>query len=38
VITFEEIQAARKRIEGAVVYSPCPKYIPLSEITRLTIF
>jgi threonine dehydratase len=38
VITFEEIQAARKRIEGAVVYSPCPRSIPLSEMTGMTIF
>src|SRR6266404_6218571 len=38
VITFEEIQAARKRIEGAVYYSPCPESIPLSEITGMKIF
>jgi len=37
VITFEEIQAARKRIEGAVYYSPCPESIPLSEITGMKI-
>src|SRR6202030_667612 len=38
VITFEEIQAARKRIEGAIFYSPCPRSIPLSEITGMEIF
>jgi threonine dehydratase len=38
VITFEEIQAAQKRIEGAVYYSPCPESIPLSELTGMTIF
>ena len=29
---------ARKRIEGAVYYSPCPPSIPLSEITGTKIF
>src|SRR6267154_5765861 len=38
VITFEEIQAARKRIEGATFYSPCPRSIPLSELTGMEIF
>src|SRR2546430_2251398 len=38
VVTFEEIQAARKRIEGAVYYSPCPESIPLSEVTGMKIF
>src|ERR1700719_3432246 len=38
VITFEEVQTARKRIEGAIFYSPCPRSIPLSEITGMTIF
>jgi threonine dehydratase len=37
-ITFEEIEAARKRIGDAVVYSPCPQSIPLSEITGMTVF
>jgi threonine dehydratase len=38
VITFKDIEAARKRIQGAVYYSPCPPSIPLSEITRMEIF
>src|SRR3982751_2673385 len=38
VIASEEIQAARNRIEGAVVYSPCPESIPLSEISGMKIF
>src|SRR2546423_14463945 len=38
VVTFADIQAARKRIEGAVYYSPCPESIPLSELTGMKIF
>jgi threonine dehydratase len=38
VITFKDIEAARERIEGAVVHSPCPHSIPLSEITGMEIF
>ena len=38
VITFEDIEAARDRIKGAVSYSPCPPSIPLSEITGMEIF
>ncbi len=38
MITLNDIEAARKRIEGAVVYSPCARSIPLSEITGMTIF
>src|SRR5437588_8037799 len=37
-MTLQEIQAARKRIEGAVYHSPCPQSIPLSEITGMKIF
>jgi threonine dehydratase len=37
-VTLEDIQAARKRIEGAVYYSPCPQSIPLSELTGMKIF
>ncbi|HZE14179.1 MAG TPA: pyridoxal-phosphate dependent enzyme [Chthoniobacterales bacterium] len=37
-ITLEDIQAARKRIDGAVYYSPCPSSIPLSELTGMKIF
>ncbi|HJT81501.1 MAG TPA: threonine/serine dehydratase, partial [Chthoniobacterales bacterium] len=38
VVTFEDIQAARERIKGAVYYSPCPHSIPLSEITGMEVF
>jgi len=38
VVTFQDIEAARKRIAGAVYYSPCPPSIPLSEITGMDIF
>src|SRR5438445_2563271 len=38
VITFKDIEAARKRIAGAVSYSPCPPSIPLSETTGMEIF
>src|SRR6059036_2421427 len=32
-IPFEEISAAAERIAGAVLHSPCPPSIPLSEAT-----
>jgi threonine dehydratase len=38
VVTFKDIEAARRRIEGAVYCSPCPYSIPLSEITGMQIF
>ena len=38
VITLQDIEAARQRIEGAVYYSPCQPSIPLSEITGMDIF
>jgi threonine dehydratase len=38
VITLQDIEAARQRIEGAVCYSPCQPSIPLSEITGMDIF
>jgi threonine dehydratase len=38
LVTFQDIESARKRIEGAVYYSPCPASIPLSEITGMKIF
>ena len=38
VVTFSEIEAARKRIAGAVYASPCPESIPLSEATGMRIF
>ena len=38
MVTFQDIEAARERIAGAVYYSPCPPSIPLSEITGMEIF
>ncbi|HET6889292.1 MAG TPA: threonine ammonia-lyase [Candidatus Udaeobacter sp.] len=38
MVTFQEIEAARKRIAEAVYYSPSPPSIPLSEITGMKIF
>jgi threonine dehydratase len=38
VITPEDIEDARKRIDGAVYYSPCQPSIPLSELTGMQIF
>ena len=38
MITFNEIETARERIAGAVLCSPCPHSIPLSEITGMQIF
>jgi threonine dehydratase len=38
VITFKDIEAPRKRIGGAVYYSPCLPSIPLSELTGIEIF
>ena len=38
MVTFQDIEAARKRIADAVYYSPCPHSIPLSEITGMEIF
>jgi threonine dehydratase len=32
-VTLSDIRAARKRIAGGVIVSPCPESIPLSEIT-----
>ena len=37
-VTFSDIQAARTRIAGAVVVTPCPESIPLSEVTGMRIF
>ncbi len=38
MVTFKDIEAARKRIADAVFYSPCPLSIPLSETTGMEIF
>ncbi|HRI82084.1 MAG TPA: threonine ammonia-lyase, partial [Opitutaceae bacterium] len=32
-VTLSDIRAARRRIAGSVIVSPCPESIPLSEIT-----
>jgi threonine dehydratase len=37
-VTIEDIQAAAGRIRGAVVESPCPLSIPLSEATGSTVY
>ncbi len=37
-VTIADIQAARRRIAGAVYVSPCPESIPLSEVTGMRIF
>jgi threonine dehydratase len=37
-VSFQDIQAARKRIKGAVYYSPCPLSIPLSDLTGMEIY
>src|SRR5882762_4519433 len=36
--SFADIEAAAKRIAGAVLESPCPFSIPLSDLTRMKIF
>jgi threonine dehydratase len=38
VITFQDIEAARDRIQGAVYLSPCSHSIPLSDLTGMKIF
>jgi threonine dehydratase len=38
LVTFQDIEAARERITGAIYYSPCPLSIPLSELTGMEIF
>ena len=37
VVSFTDIEAARKRIEGAVYLSPCRESIPLSELTGMRV-
>jgi threonine dehydratase len=37
-VTLDDIQAARRRLAGAVAVTPCPESIPLSEITGARIF
>ena len=38
MVTFQDIEAARERIRGAVFYSPCPPSISLSEITGMEVY
>src|SRR5438445_12060442 len=35
---FDDVQAAARRIAGAVLESPCPRSIPLSDLTSMQIF
>ena len=37
-VTLADIRAARRRIKGGVVVTPCPESIPLSEMTGSRIF
>ncbi|HTL68664.1 MAG TPA: threonine ammonia-lyase [Lacunisphaera sp.] len=37
-VTLADIRAARQRIAGSVVVTPCPESIPLSEITGARIY
>jgi threonine dehydratase len=37
-VTLKDIEAARRRIAGGVVLTPCPESIPLSELTGCRIF
>ena len=38
VVSLADIRAARRRIAGGVVVTPCPESIPLSEVTGARIF
>src|SRR5215510_8243044 len=37
-VAFQDIEAAAQRIASAVIESPCPASIPLSEITGMQIY
>src|SRR5688572_14972118 len=37
-VEFSDIEAAAKRIAGAVIQSPCPLSIPLSEATGMSVY
>ncbi|MDI1318761.1 MAG: threonine ammonia-lyase [bacterium] len=37
-VTLSDIRAARRRIAGGVIVSPCPASIPLSEITGARVY
>lgn len=36
--TFSDIEAAARRIAGAVVFTPCPASVPLSEATGMSVY
>src|SRR6185503_14122951 len=36
--TFDDVKAAAGRIAGAVLESPCPRSIPLSDVTGMQIY
>ena len=38
VVTFQDIEAAARRIAGHVIESPCPLSIPLSDVTGMRVF
>src|SRR5215468_2251095 len=38
LVTLQDIENAAKRIGSAIVESPCPASIPLSEITGMQIY
>src|SRR5947199_3833548 len=37
-VQFQDVQAAAERIEGAIVHTPCPLSIPLSEATGMQVY
>src|SRR5216684_5565010 len=37
-VQFDDVEAAAQRIGGAIIESPCPFSIPLSEATGLKVF
>ena len=37
-VTFQDIQAAARRIASQVIQTPCPHSIPLSEVTGMNIY
>src|SRR5690606_32430449 len=37
-VTLEDVRAARQRIAGVVVDTPCPESLPLSELTGCRLF
>ena len=37
-VTLADVRAARERIAGGILHTPCPESLPLSELTGLRIF